>query len=118
MPLLNQLYEELAEFKLPTLVKLGYKVDGGGAFDKEHLWFEVHGFKGDLVDATLINQPFNISNMNEGDRRDYEVERLTEWSVFTPFGQINPRDTGPVQYLRDHRDEVLAMMDERDDDAG
>jgi hypothetical protein len=115
LPLLKQLYEELSVFELPTLVKLGYQVDGGGPFEMEHLWFEVNGFKGDLVDATLINQPFNISTLNEGDRRDYELERLTDWMIFTPVGQINPRNTGPVQYLRDHRQEVIEMMNEKDE---
>ncbi len=51
--------------------------------DSEHLWFEVHDFsKEELTfDATLMNIPYYNIGLSEGERGDYDLSRLTDWSI-------------------------------------
>lgn len=100
LPLLSGLIDELAEFQLPILAKIGYETDGdsGGA---EHMWFEVHSVDGDSIDGTLIVQPFHIKRMNKGDRGFHPTSRLTEWAVMSPFGKITPEGLTPLRSIRE-----------------
>ena len=72
------------------LVKLGFTVRGGQKSDREHLWFEIHTLAGDEVEATLVNQPWGVRGLNEGQRSTQSLDRLTEWTVFSPHGQFGP----------------------------
>ncbi len=74
LPLLRDVSAELADLELPVLVKLGCRIDGGGPTDCEHMWFQVHGFEGDAVDATLINAPFRIARLQKGDRAVHSLD--------------------------------------------
>jgi hypothetical protein len=107
---LRALRDEFSDLPLPTLVKLGYEVDGRGAAELEHLWFEVHDLHDGEIDATLINTPFNIAHMHEGDRGRHPIRRLTAWSIMTPFGLIAPHQTSALRWLRERRDEVKARL--------
>ena len=111
IPLLHELAAELAPLQAITLVKLGYPIDGtDDASQREHLWFEVHGFAGDSVDATLTNQPFNVARLQQGDRGTHPLELLSDWAIMTPAGRVDPRSTLVLRFLREHRDEVLAAL--------
>lgn len=110
LPTLRALQEELAELELPTLVKLGYATDDQDG--TEHLWFQVHAFQGDQVDATLINQPFHIQRMTEGQRSLHPLELLSDWMIVTPLGRIDPRSTRVVRALRVHREGLVAALKE------
>lgn len=103
--------EELEEFELPVIAKLGYEVDGGTT-QFEYLWFEVHALEDDEIDATLANEPFQIARMQVGQRARHPVSRLSDWQVLTPLGPINPRQTTPLRVIRAHRDEILRAMRE------
>jgi hypothetical protein len=92
--------QELAEYKFPALVKIGYRVDGGGPTDNEHLWFEVHEARETEVDATLLNQPFGVARLKEGARAIYPIENLTDWQMMTPAGPINPRQSLALRHIR------------------
>ncbi|MGH8224498.1 MAG: DUF2314 domain-containing protein, partial [Woeseiaceae bacterium] len=107
---LRQLSDEFAELELPVLVKLGYQVDGGGADDREYLWFEVHALGDDWIDATLTNDPYNISRLRNGDRGRHSVELLADWAIFTPAGAVNPRTMFAVRAVREHREEWLEEL--------
>lgn len=75
------------------LVKLGYQVDGDeddADRGSEHLWFEVHGIEGAVVDATLMNQPYRIARMEAGDRDRHHADQLSDWTVETPDGSFGP----------------------------
>jgi len=72
------------------LVKLGYEIDGGSQDEREHLWFEVSGIAPDLVTAKLINRPLQVAALKEGDEGQHELERLTDWTIFSPFGAFDP----------------------------
>lgn len=108
LPVLRALTEELVELELPTLVKLGYPTDDGES--REHLWFEVHGFEGDSVNATLLNAPFSVSQLEPQVRARHPVDLLSDWSIMTPIGPINPRSTRVLRTVRSKRDELVSML--------
>lgn len=72
------------------LVKLGYPVDDSGAGEREHLWFEVHHLDDREIEATLLNEPHHVAAFHRGDRGAHPVDRLTEWTVFSPHGRHSP----------------------------
>lgn len=73
------------------LVKLGYRVDGGQSDkDREHLWFQVHAIDGQRVEATLVNEPYDIAAMHDGDRGWHDLSLLTDWTVMSKFGRFGP----------------------------
>lgn len=100
------LLEEFEEFPFQPLAKIGYVVDGGGATEREHMWFQVNKADSDGIDATLVNSPFNIARMKEGDRAKHDLALLTDWIIMTPAGTITPRFTTPVRRIRQHKDEL------------
>lgn len=107
------LHEELAEFGFSCLVKIAYPSTEGG---REHLWFRVHGFGEDDVDATLLNRPFNIPTMSEGQRGRHRLDELSDWQIHTPLGELSPRDTRVARALREDPEmrakllEIMKMM--------
>jgi hypothetical protein len=110
--LFQQFTEEFAEFEAKPIAKIGYTVDGGSDDEREHMWFEVHGFGNGTLDATLLNSPFNIARMKEGDRGTHGVDHLTDWTVMTPLGSITPRDMGIARRIRANTDKVRAAFAE------
>ena len=102
---------EFAFLEPRAVVKLGYAVDGSEDLDdREHLWFEVHGFADDRVDATLLNSPFRIARMKTGQRGLHDLALLTDWALFTPVGTITPRNLGTARLIRERREELDAAM--------
>jgi hypothetical protein len=88
---------EAQEMDAPCLIKLAYKTDNPKNPDeKEHLWFKVHEARESEVDATLLNQPFAIKRLKEGDRGVHSIEPMSDWQIMTPAGPINPRETNPA----------------------
>lgn len=73
-------------------VKLGFE-SGSNDPDTpshEHLWFEVHGLRGETVEGTLLNEPYFIQSMHEGQRGTHSLDRLTDWTVYCPHGTFSP----------------------------
>lgn len=67
------------------LVKLGLDVDNPeSGSEKEHLWFDVFSIKEDKIEGKLLNQPYWISGLNEGDVNTYPLEVLTDWLIYSP----------------------------------
>jgi len=106
--------EEFAAAELPCLVKLGYPTDGGKSGGREHLWFQVHSAMESDIDATLLNQPYHVSKLKEGDRGRHSVELLTDWTILTPVGSITPRSMFPARVLRANWDKVLRAKKDSD----
>jgi len=104
------LLEELAEFQLPAIVKLGYPTAPAEAGGREHLWFEVHTVRGDTIDATLVNQPHAVPTMNQGDRGEHSAELLSDWVIITPIGHINPRQMRPAREIREDKGRFREFM--------
>jgi hypothetical protein len=73
------------------LVKLGYPIDGAPSEgDREHMWFQVHGIRGNAVDATLTNEPYGVARLKKGDRGTHPLDLLSDWAVLNPSGQYTP----------------------------
>ncbi len=107
--LLRKLQTEFAELGFTVLVKIGYRMDGGGESDIEHLWFSVHELHDEQIDATLENDPYRIARMKNGDRGLHPVSQLTDWLILTPAGSINPRNTLAARRMRENP-KLLAEM--------
>lgn len=116
----RQLAGEFAEFEFPVLAKLGYRIDGGGPHDREHLWFEVNELGDDRLDATLGSTPMNVERLRKGQRGWHKVDLLTDWMIATPLGTITPRCTVPARQIRGNRDRFrqLMRMARRQSEAG
>jgi uncharacterized protein YegJ (DUF2314 family) len=99
----RDLVEEFAGFDLPTVVKLGYEVEGGAPGDREHLWFAVHRVLDGRVDATLANAPHRVPSLKEGQRGEFPIDRLTDWMILSPEGPITPRSVAAARRLRANR---------------
>lgn len=104
-------FAEFAEFGFLVIAKLGYPSDGAQSpYDREHLWFEVHGFAEGKIDATLQSPPVYIARMAAGQRGMHDLSLLTDWGIITPVGMINPRNTKPARMVREHKDELREMF--------
>ena len=107
VPVLRTLAAEFADLQLPILLKLAYETDHGS---REHLWFECHGLRNDHADATLVNSPFDIAAMSEGDRAVHPYERLSDWQILSPVGSMSPRNISAARLIRERRPEIAALM--------
>jgi hypothetical protein len=107
----RDLKEEFDSFDLPTLVKLGYEVDGGTPTDREHLWFAVHRVLDQTVDATLANAPHRVPSLTAGTRGEFGLERLTDWMILSPEGPMTPRNISASRRLRTNRSAWQARLD-------
>jgi hypothetical protein len=99
------LREEFKEYDLPALAKLACPVDGDPE-GREHIWFEIHDCDEDSLDATCLNAPYNVASLEKGQRGRHSAERLSDWTLFTPFGPINPRFQYAARKLRADPDEA------------
>jgi hypothetical protein len=73
------------------IIKLGYTVDHAeDEFDREHMWFAVLSVDEQRVEGELLNQPFNIARMNEGDRDWHSLDLLTDWQIMSVLGTFSP----------------------------
>ena len=88
----RSLVGEFEKTPFPKLVKIGVMTDTDDYSNREHMWFEVDKCCEDHVEATLISSPFYVSNLKEGDTGKYSIEDLTDWSIMTLWGTINPPD--------------------------
>ena len=85
---------------LPNGLKIGYPTESDPT-GKEHLWFEVHGFDGERVDATLMNEPFDVPSLEQGLRGWHPIAEVTDWIVASPAGQMSPRNLSAARRLRE-----------------
>lgn len=73
------------------LVKLGLIVDNSDSeTDKEHLWYEVTSIAGNQIEGKLLNQPYWIAALNEGDIKTYPLDLLTDWVIYSPDNTYTP----------------------------
>ena len=107
-PLLVQLMEEFEALALPVLAKVACPVDSGEG--DEHIWFDVHKADVNGIDATCLNQPYEVSGLRVGDRGRYGFGQITEWQMQTPMGSITPSQFGSIRHIREHRSEIEEMM--------
>lgn len=66
------------------LVKAGFGPDGAAnpdAEDREHLWFKIESFSGQVARGELVNQPSSIPSMQRGKRYDVPEAVVSDWHV-------------------------------------
>jgi uncharacterized protein YegJ (DUF2314 family) len=100
LPVLRLLMAEFAGSDLPTAVKIGYPTDGDPS-TREHLWFEVHAIESDRIDATLVNQPFDVAALCEGARGWHAIADVSDWMMLSPAGAMTPRNLSAARRLRE-----------------
>jgi len=67
------------------LVKLGLMVDDPeSGSEREHLWFDVLSVDNGQITGKLLNQPYWISGLKEGDINTYSLDVLTDWIIYSP----------------------------------
>jgi hypothetical protein len=108
---------EFAELPVNPLVKLGFPTSQPGS--NEHLWFVVHsvepgaggsGGSPGTVDCTLVNEPFDVAGLREGQRGPQSLDRLTDWTITSPAGWITPRSLRAARVLRSLPPEARAEL--------
>jgi uncharacterized protein YegJ (DUF2314 family) len=110
--------QEFADLELPCLVKMGFPTTPGADASKEHIWMEAHELFDDSIDATCANQPYAISGMKEGDRGRHSIDLISDWTIFTPAGMINPRSTAAARILRAHPELIQKMKEHMREEGG
>ena len=89
------------------LVKLGYRVDAPtSAEDREHLWFRVHAHDRGEVDATLLNAPYAIRRLREGDRARHSLELLSDWTILCKAGRFDADTVRELERAIEHEQRV------------
>ena len=109
LSLVEPFRQEFADMKCTALVKMGFATDSGRS-GREHLWFELHEVLNGHLDATLVNDPFDIASMKAGDRGRHPVDLVTDWAIMTPLGQLTPRSLEIARKLRELRPKILEFL--------
>lgn len=79
--------QEKSDEEWRFLVKIGVVVDDAeNDSQREHLWFELISAKDTAITGVLLNQPYWIKDLNEGDINMYELSDLTDWIIYGPEG--------------------------------
>ena len=101
LPTLKALFGKLgANEHFKFLVKLGYPTADPERFgSREHIWFEVHSFGDEHVDATCINQPHSVPALHEGLRGLHELEKVSDWTIFCPAGRFDAERVGVLVHV-------------------
>ena len=69
------------------IVKLGLVVDdANNDTEREHLWFSTISANEKTVEGRLLNQPYWIASLKEGDVKSYPIDILTDWIIYDPEG--------------------------------
>ncbi|MFZ5441359.1 MAG: DUF4026 domain-containing protein [Myxococcota bacterium] len=108
LPTLKALFGKLgANEHFKFLVKLGYPTVDASYGSREHLWFEVHSFGNEQVDATCINSPHAVPSIREGQRGLHDLSLLSDWTIFCPVGRFDAERVGVLLHVLDNApDEV------------
>lgn len=73
------------------LVKLGLSTNSPQTdSEREHLWFELLNIDNEKIEGKLLNQPYWIDGLNEGDIKIYPTDLLTDWIIYAPNDTFTP----------------------------
>ena len=73
------------------LLKIGLKTDSAEqADDREHIWFKLLEFDGERFKGQLIQEPYDVSHMHEGDEGWFTVEDVTDWIIYLEEFSVTP----------------------------
>lgn len=80
--------EEANKKENKIILKIGLPVDDKGS--NEHIWFELIEFEGEKFKAKLLQEPYNVEGIHEGDEKYYTVQDVTDWIIYTPNFAVTP----------------------------
>lgn len=70
------------------IIKIGLPVDHDD--NLEHLWFELLDFEEEKLKVKLLNEPYDIAEVHEGDEKWFTVSDITDWIIYTPSFSVEP----------------------------
>ena len=86
------------------IIKFGLVVDdANNETEREHLWFNVISANEKNIEGKLLNQPYWIASLKEGDVKSYPIDILTDWIIY---------DTEGNQYTPDS---IYQLIEEKED---
>lgn len=91
----NIVKEEAKKKENKIIIKIGLPIDDEN--NREHIWFELIEFDGEKFKAKLLQEPYNVKDIHEGEERWYTIEDVTDWLIYTQGFTINP---GNVYLIR------------------
>lgn len=62
-------------------VKAAFRDPGGDPDQVEHMWLGEVEFDGDVIGATLLNEPHGLESVHEGDRVSLRLDELEDWML-------------------------------------
>ena len=71
------------------LAKFGVSYEEGKS---EHMWFEMQNITEDFIQGILINEPYFIKDMSEGNSYHLDFDNLTEWVIYAGDAVIKPNN--------------------------
>lgn len=74
------------------LIKIGLPIDNDdqNSDNLEHIWFELISFEGERFKAKLLQEPYDVADMHEGDEARFTVDDVTDWIIYTPEFSVTP----------------------------
>lgn len=87
--ILKKLFNKKAEKenRWSFIVKFGLVIDNANVYtEKEHLWFSVISADSERIEGKLLNAPYWIASLKEGDINTYPTEILTDWIIYDTEG--------------------------------
>ena len=104
------LMDEFADYPVVPTAKLQFPMLNSEA--TELIACQIHALDDDNVDCTLTGQPTGLP-IREGLRSSFSLNRLADWTILSPEGDITPRSLLGARRLREmapeRRDELTAM---------
>jgi uncharacterized protein YegJ (DUF2314 family) len=71
------------------LVKIGCRYEEDSEDKFEHMWFEIEEVSENTVKGRLINTPYFIDDMKNGEVYELDREDMSDWIIYTPNMTIN-----------------------------
>ena len=107
---LRALLDEFADYPVVPTAKLQFPFLDSGA--SELIPCQIHSVHEDTIDCTLTGQPTGLP-IREGLRTTFSLNRLVDWTILSPEGDMTPRSLLGARRLRELpaelRDELIAL---------
>ncbi len=92
---IDYVYDNAFKRENKILIKVGIEVDEEhkdeeNGFNTEHLWFELVDITKNTFTGVLLNQPYYIERLNEGDQFQFKESLITDWILYTKEYTIYP----------------------------
>ena len=71
------------------LVKIGCRYEEDSEERFEHMWFDIEEITENTVKGKLINTPYFISDMKNGEVYELKRDDMSDWIIYTPNMTIN-----------------------------